>query len=576
MAATDPNAPDSAGSLANDPGLCATILNSIDQGFCVIEVLFDAAGKPCDYRFLETNAAFAKLTGLESAVGRQMRELAPAHEQHWFEIYGEVALTGEPKRFVQEARALEERWYDVYAFRLGAAELRRVALLFTDITERVRSERAARMLSEVSEALITLKREEELPGIIRAKAHAFLNLSQCALAELNLERRVATINPSWDQPDAPAVAGTHRFEDFVSAPLWQEVMQGHVVAINDTADSRIAGAERFHALNVRSFVTVPVRRRQEWRHVLILSRAEPRVWRPDEIETIRELAERCWNRVERLRAELAIQGSEERLRLILENAREYAIFSADFDRRITSWSEGAERLMGYSAAEIIGRSADEIFTPEDRAAGQPQGEADLALREGRASNERWHLRKDGTRFWGSGVMMAMRDDQGTVYGLLKIMRDQTNVRLAQEALLQSQTQLQNALEVAQKAREEAEAAGRAKDRFIATLSHELRTPLNPVLMISGERAQDQALPDSLREEFAMIQKNIEHEARLIDDMLDLSRIARGKVSLQEKDLDLNQIIREVLVIVNPAVAEKSIALSVKLGGEARVAAMRPA
>lgn len=113
-----------------------TLFNSIDEGFCVVEMVFDSAGNSTDYRFIETNPGFEKQSGLGNVVGRCMRELAPNHEVHWFEKYGHVALTGESIRFVDEAHELGGRWFDVYAFRLGAPERRRVAVLFTDITER--------------------------------------------------------------------------------------------------------------------------------------------------------------------------------------------------------------------------------------------------------------------------------------------------------------------------------------------------------------------------------------------------------------------------------------------------------
>ena len=120
-----------------------TLFESIDEGFCLIEVLFDDAGNANDYRFLEANPAFERHTGIPDAVGRTIREIVPAHEQHWFEIYGQVARTGVPARFEETATALG-RDYDVYAFRLGAPELRRVAVLFSDVTARRRTEAALR------------------------------------------------------------------------------------------------------------------------------------------------------------------------------------------------------------------------------------------------------------------------------------------------------------------------------------------------------------------------------------------------------------------------------------------------
>jgi PAS domain S-box-containing protein len=120
-----------------------TLFDSIDEGFCIIEVLFGADGEAEDYRFLQINPAFERQTGLKDAVGKKMRDLAPAHEEHWFEIYGQIALTGEPQRFERKADVLG-RWYDVFAFRIGEPADRRVGILFQDIGERKRAEAALR------------------------------------------------------------------------------------------------------------------------------------------------------------------------------------------------------------------------------------------------------------------------------------------------------------------------------------------------------------------------------------------------------------------------------------------------
>lgn len=117
------------------------LFNSMNEGFCVVEVLFDANGKPVDYRFLEVNDAFERQTGLHDAVGKRMRELAPDHEEYWFEIYGKIALTGKAQHFMNEASALN-RWYDVYAYRVGEPELRRVAIIFNDFSDYKRAEEA--------------------------------------------------------------------------------------------------------------------------------------------------------------------------------------------------------------------------------------------------------------------------------------------------------------------------------------------------------------------------------------------------------------------------------------------------
>jgi len=130
-----------------------TLFDSVDEGVCIIEVLFDKNEKPIDFRFLEVNPSFEKQTGIQNAQGRRMREIAPLHEEHWFEIYGKIALTGEPARFENQAAQLD-RWYDVYALRVGEPQERRVAVLFKDITERKRAEETLRRAHDELEARV--------------------------------------------------------------------------------------------------------------------------------------------------------------------------------------------------------------------------------------------------------------------------------------------------------------------------------------------------------------------------------------------------------------------------------------
>lgn len=128
-----------------------TLFESIDDGFCVIEVLFDKNNTPINYLFLETNPAFEKQTGLVQAEGKTMLQLAPKHEKHWFEIYGKIVLTGEPARFENRAEALN-RWYEVYACRIGQPENRKVAVLFKDISERKQIEAEREQVLEREQA----------------------------------------------------------------------------------------------------------------------------------------------------------------------------------------------------------------------------------------------------------------------------------------------------------------------------------------------------------------------------------------------------------------------------------------
>jgi len=142
-----------------------TLFDTMIEGFCIIEVIFDAQNNPLDYRFLEINPAFERQTGLHNARGKLMRDLAPAHEALWFELYGKVALTGEPARFVNEARALG-RWFDVSAYRVGEPESRRVAILFNDITQSKRAELARSQLAAIVESSDDGILSKDVGGII--------------------------------------------------------------------------------------------------------------------------------------------------------------------------------------------------------------------------------------------------------------------------------------------------------------------------------------------------------------------------------------------------------------------------
>ncbi|MFC0387606.1 sensor histidine kinase [Muricoccus vinaceus] len=146
-----------------------------------------------------------------------------------------------------------------------------------------------------------------------------------------------------------------------------------------------------------------------------------------------ELEQRVAGRTAELQAaNTALRASEEHMRLVFESATEYAILTLDLGGLVTSWNSGAQRILGYEADDILGQAAAVIFTPEDRAAGVPDLEMCQAAEEGRAQDERWHLRADGSRFWAAGMMMPLLGDEGELRGFLKILRDHTERRHEEE------------------------------------------------------------------------------------------------------------------------------------------------
>lgn len=151
---------------------------------------------------------------------------------------------------------------------------------------------------------------------------------------------------------------------------------------------------------------------------------------------------------DRKRAEEAVRASEERFRLLVERVRDHALFALDPDGVVASWNPAAERVFGYPAGEIVGRSGDAFFTPEDRAAGLPGRERAAAAAVGRATDENWAVRKDGSRFWASGASSAVRDAAGRLTGFVKVVRDRTEARDAGEAVRRAEERLRLALDAA--------------------------------------------------------------------------------------------------------------------------------
>ena len=228
----------------------------------------------------------------------------------------------------------------------------------------------------------------------------------------------------------------------------------------------------------------------------------------------------------RQREAQALHASEERFRLLVEGVREYALFLLDPNGHITGWNSGAQRIKGYQDHEILGQHFSLCYTPEDNQAGKPQQNLQTAAQHGHCEYQGWVVRKDGSRFWADVLITALKNDDGTIRGYADLARDITDRRTAE-------------LQV-HSARRAAEAANRAKDHFLAVLSHELRTPLTPVLAVVNLLEQDPSLTADVQESVAMIRRNIEIEARLVDDLLDVNRINRGKMELHLEPVDACQ------------------------------------
>jgi PAS domain S-box-containing protein len=266
------------------------------------------------------------------------------------------------------------------------------------------------------------------------------------------------------------------------------------------------------------------------------------------------------NLTERREHEESLRHSEERFRLLVEGVSEYAIFMLDVNGVVTTWNSGAARIKGYRAEEIIGQHFSKFYPEDAVESGWPEHELRVAAAEGRFVDEGWRVRKDGSRFWAHVTITALRDDAGRLRGFAKLTRDLTE-RKRTEALEASGAERETMLEAERNARMLAQRAARMKDEFLATLSHELRTPLNAILgWTQLLRARGAPEPAELARAMEIIERNARAQVRLIDDLLDLSRIMSGRFRLDVQQVSLGDIVRSALDSIEPAAQSKGVRL----------------
>jgi PAS domain S-box-containing protein len=265
-------------------------------------------------------------------------------------------------------------------------------------------------------------------------------------------------------------------------------------------------------------------------------------------------------------ADEQLHASEARFHELVDAVTDYAIFMLDATGHVATWNAGARKNKGYEASEIIGEHFSVFYTPEDRAAGKPDTVLAEVRREGRFEDEGFRVRKDGSRFWASVVITTLKDQKGEITGFAKVTRDLTAKRAAEESrgeLVREQL----ARETSELARREMERVNRAKDEFLATISHELRTPLNAITgwtSILRRKPRDET---KLERGLEVIERNARAQARLVDDLLDVSRIISGKLLLNLAKTEVIAIIVAAADAVRPAAEGKGVRLVVDIDPE---------
>ncbi|MGC4075373.1 MAG: PAS domain S-box protein [Nibricoccus sp.] len=488
-----------------------SLFDSIDEGFCVIEMLFDGAGRPNDYRFIEVNPAFEKQAGMHEATGRRMLEFVSHIESHWLENYGRVATTGESIRFAAEYKSLNS-WFDVYAFRIGPPAERKVAVLFNNIT--------ARKLSEI--ALIESEKR-------------FRNMSDHSPMMLwvtDAEGCCTHLNERW--------------YDYTGQTPQTGLGYGWLDAVHP--DDRAKADNGFRSANSRRtpYKTEYRLRGRDGFYRWSMDAASPRFSHRGEflgyIGSVIDIQERK-------ESEEALRKSRERFDIVKDGAQ-VGFWFCDLPFDVLEWDNRVKEHFWLEPNDVV---PVELFYerlhPDDLEATR------RAINESIQNQKRYDIEYrtvqpgTGAIKWIRAIGRTFYDESGQPVRFDGVTLDVSEHKAAETAL--------------RAAKEQAERASRAKDDFLAQLSHELRTPLTPVLMTAESLREDRSLPAPVREQLEMISRNVALEARLIDDLLDLTRITHGRLSLRAETCDVHTLLKLVFEIVREEAREKSIDVSLE-------------
>jgi len=505
------------------------LIETMDDGFCLLEMIDDADGHAVDYRFLEANHAFARHTGLVDSVGKTARQMVPDLEQNWVDTYDQIARTGNARRFVEGSEAMG-RWFTVYATPIVHPGKRRVALLFTDITDRKKAELALQ-LSEQTARDTAARAEAD-----RRRLDALLASAPVAIIYTDEHGALSAANRMsqalWGEH--PMSTGTDQYADWRGWWADGSARQGQRVASPEWSLARALRGEEVEAdiIEIEPF-GMPGTRRTVFTRACAIR---------DEDGAIRGAVAASMDLSEQVRAQRALRESEEKFRTITD-AMPQMVWSGLPDGANDYLNRRWAEFTGIDASELGGDYWTSIIHPDDVAPLKAHWES--CRDSGKLFQIEHRIRHhDGEYRWVLNRALPVRDDGGAIVRWMGTVTDMHDQKLAAEEL---------------------RSANARKDEFLAMLAHELRNPLAPI----STAAQILKLPGSDARRIAqagdVIGRQVRHMVELVDDLLDVSRVTRGLVELETVAVDLKSVIQNAIEQARPLIEKKGHTLSTRLG-----------
>lgn len=512
-----------------------TLFNSIDQGFSVIEILFDKKNKPIDYRFLETNAVFEIQSGLKNATGKSIRELVPNYEKRWVEMYGRVALTGESIRIEDWSEAFR-RWYDVYVTRVGGPSSRKVSVLFTDITQRKHAEEA-------------LKESEER---FRIMADAAPNM----VWALDSKGKLKYANNYTLE-----FLGVNA-KDFTKQHWLSAIHQMDLKKIKRIASKAMRNKESFsQELRV-------TRRDGDCRWVFV--QGTPSYYPNGELYGYIGSG---IDITERRRAEQALRESQARFRDVSDNATTGLLIIGS-RLRCTFMNPAAEGILGITKEEAQRSSKplhDLIHHTKPDGSRYPVKDCPIVgvlSDKSKSTGEETFIRPDGTKYpvaYTASPIVTDGKITGTVIEIRDI-TDEKQARIEQQRLVSMTEQRNELLKL-----------NKAKDEFIALASHQLRTPATAVkqyisLLMEGYAG---TVPVEQLQYLRTAYESNEREIKIINDLLKTAQLDSEGYKLHKVQFNIVDIVQEIIREYQPVFDLKKQKVVLRIDEETVIALIDP-
>jgi PAS domain S-box-containing protein len=498
------------------------LFNTIDEGFCTIEMIYED-GKAVDYRFIEVNPSFEKQTGLRNVTGKTILELVPNFDTVWFDIYGKVVATREPIRIADEVLSLN-RVFDVYACPDHTSNSKKVIILFTDITERRRSEQALRESDE------RVRLATEATGV--------------GIWEWNL----ITNSLHWDAQMFRIYGMEPTPDGLVDYNDWASYIFPADLRIQQEALQR---AIRSGSRSIREFRITPL----DHDGVRYIRSVE--TMRTNSRGQIESIVGTHLDITERKRTENTLRENERHLRAVID-ALPVAIYTTDANGALTHFNQAAVDFSGK--VPQLGTDhwciSMKLWRPDGSPLPHDQCPMAIALQENRQilGAEAIAERPDGSRVWFTAHPTPLHDANGKLIGGINMLIDVTERKRLDKVLLENNIELK-------KAKNQADKANLAKSDFLSNMSHELRTPLSAILGFAQLMAGSKTPPTpSQKRSIDQILQAGWYLLDLINEILDLTLIESGKLSFSMEQVSVPTIMQECYMMIEPQALQRKITL----------------